>query len=113
MLLTHGTRSVLKERIRRFFGGLPCRVQVAALPWRKTQDGCEVLVVTSRGPGRWVLPKGWAENREQPFEAAAREASEEAGIEGAVARREIGRFYYGKVLKSGLEWRCEVQVYPM
>lgn len=113
MLISHGARSFLKERIRRFFGGLPCRVQVAALPWRKTEKGCEVLLVTSRGTGRWVLPKGWPERNEEPFEAAEREAAEEAGISGFVARREFGRFYYGKTLPSGLEWRCQVQVYPM
>lgn len=113
MFFSHGTRGILKERLRRFFGGMPCRVQVAALPWRKTGDGCEVMLVTSRGTGRWVLPKGWPERDEEPFEAAEREAAEEAGIGGAIGRHEIGRFYYGKVLKSGLEWRCQVQVYPM
>ena len=113
MLISHGRRKRLKERIRRFFGGVPCRVQVAALPWRKAEDGFEVLLVTSRGTGRWVLPKGWPEKREEPYEAAAREAAEEAGVDGTIARRAAGRFYYAKLLPSGMRWRCEVFVYPL
>lgn len=113
MLMSHSGRKRLRERIRRFFGGVPCRMQVAALPWRKTNDGIEVLLVTSRGTGRWVLPKGWPERREEPYEAAAREAAEEAGIDGGIARREAGRYYYEKQLPSGMRWRCEVLVYPL
>ena len=88
-------------------------MQVAALPWRKAEDGFEVLLVTSRGTGRWVLPKGWPEKREEPYEAAAREAAEEAGVDGTIARRAAGRFYYAKLLPSGMRWRCEVFVYPL
>lgn len=115
MMIGHGRRSLLKERIRRFLGGLPPRVQVAALPWRTGEDGSagEVLLVTSRGSGRWVLPKGWPEKREMLHEAAAREAAEEAGVTGTVAPDEIGRFYYGKAMPSGSRWRCEVRVFPL
>ena len=114
MMIGHCRRSLLMERIRRLLGGLPPRVQVAALPWRPGEDGGgEVLLVTSRGSGRWVLPKGWPEKRERLFEAAAREAAEEAGVAGAVAQREIGRFYYGKAMPSGTRWRCEVHVFPL
>ena len=114
MMIGAGRRSLLRERIRRLLGGLPPRVQVAALPWREAgQGGREVLLVTSRGTGRWVLPKGWPEKREFLYEAAAREAIEEAGVTGTMATEEVGRFYYGKVLPSGLNWRCEVRVYPL
>ena len=113
MFITHSRRNRIRERIRRFFGGVPCRVQVAALPWRKTEDGVEVMLVTSRGTGRWVLPKGWPEKREARHEAAAREAAEEAGIGGGISPREVGRFYYEKQLPSGMRWRCEVSVHPL
>lgn len=113
MLISHRSRKHLTERLRRFIGGLPRRVQVAALPWRKAGDGFEVLLVTSRGSGRWVLPKGWPEKREQPHEAAAREAAEEAGVGGVTFPREVGRFYYAKTLPSGMSWRCEVRVFPL
>lgn len=113
MVISHTTRNRLIDRLRRMFGGVPCRVQAAALPWRVGEHGVEVMLVTSRGTGRWVLPKGWPEKREKLFEAAAREAAEEAGVAGAVAQREIGRFYYGKAMPSGTRWRCEVRVFPL
>ena len=113
MLMSHSTRRQLFERARLMFGGLPCRVQVAALPWRLTNEGVEVMLVTSRGTGRWVLPKGWPEGGEHWHEAAAREAAEEAGLSGGTSSIEIGRFHYGKVLRSGMEWRCEVHVFPL
>lgn len=113
MLLSHRTRSRAIERIRRLFGGVPCHRQAAALPWRRTAAGIEVLLVTSRDSGRWIVPKGWPEGAEAFHQAAAREAAEEAGIAGEVAETEIGRFYYGKRLRSGLQRRCEVLVYPI
>jgi 8-oxo-dGTP pyrophosphatase MutT (NUDIX family) len=114
MFLSHGLRRRLAERIRLLFGGMPCRVQVAALPWRRTSDGdFEVMLVTSRGTGRWVLPKGWPEGEEHPHEAAGREAAEEAGVSGAISPSQIGAFFYHKKLNTGLEWRCQVRVFPM
>lgn len=114
MLISHGTRNALTERVRRLFGGNPCRVQVAALPWRKTADGdVEVLLITSRGTGRWVLPKGWPEGGETLIESAVREAFEEAGVKGAVVEAEAGRYYYGKAQDTGVAWRCEVAVFPI
>lgn len=114
MLISHGTRNILAERIRRFFGGMPRRMQAAVLPWRRAEDGCvEILLVTSRGTGRWVLPKGWPEGREALHDAAAREAVEEAGASGAVSSGEAGRYHYAKKRRSGLEWRCEVAVFPL
>lgn len=113
MFMRPTTRNHLLDRVRRLFGGLPCRVQVAALPWRKAEDGVEILMVTSRDTGRWVLPKGWPEGHEDLWMAAAREAGEEAGVDGAVSRFEIGRYYYDKRRPSGMEWRCEVLVFPL
>jgi 8-oxo-dGTP pyrophosphatase MutT (NUDIX family) len=112
-MVSHATRNRITERVRRLFGGKPCRLQVAALPWRKTRDDIEVMLITSRDTGRWVLPKGWPEGHEQLFDTAAREAAEEAGLGGAVARFEIGSYFYAKVLASGMERRCEVLVFPL
>ncbi|MCT8998505.1 NUDIX hydrolase [Chelativorans intermedius] len=103
----------LMERLRRLFGGNPPRVQAAALPWRLEKGRVEVLLITSRGTGRWVLPKGWPEGGESLAGTAAREAREEAGVEGRMADREIGRYFYGKETESGLTWRCEVAVFPL
>ncbi|MBA3448828.1 MAG: NUDIX hydrolase [Pseudaminobacter sp.] len=113
MMISYTTRNHFIDRIRLLFGGMPCRVQVAALPWRKSPDGVEVMLITSRDTGRWVIPKGWPEGQEDLFEAAAREAAEEAGLQGSVSRLEIGRYYYGKRQRSGMKARCEVLVFPL
>lgn len=107
------TSNSLVERVRRLFGKVPRRLQVAALPWRKTDTGVEIMLITSRDTGRWVLPKGWPEDAEDFSLAAAREAGEEAGLSGSVARREAGRYYYAKMLSSGREVPCEVLVFPL
>ena len=114
-IFTHGTRLRLTETVRRLFGGNPRRVQAAALPWRVTADGngIEILLVTSRGTGRWVLPKGWPEGSETLAMAAQREAREEAGVRGCASENEIGRFYYHKLDGTGVEWPCEVAVIPL
>ena len=107
------TSNHLVERVRRLFGKTACRLQVAALPWRKTADGVEIMLITSRDTGRWVLPKGWPEADEDLSQAAAREAGEEAGLTGAVSRREAGRYFYAKALSSGEDVPCEVLVFPL
>ena len=58
----------------------PRRLQVAALCFRRTDTGCEVLLVTSRDTGRWVIPKGWPMEGKSSAESAAQEAWEEAGV---------------------------------
>ncbi len=107
------TNNHLVERVRRLFGKTPNRLQVAALPWRKAGEGIEVLLITSRDTGRWVLPKGWPEGTENLCEAAAREAAEEAGLSGVISQQEAGRYHYVKALSSGEEVVCEVLVYPL
>ena len=38
----------------------PERMQVSALCHRRDASGkTEILLITSRGTGRWILPKGW------------------------------------------------------
>ncbi len=103
----------LAERVRKLFGTVPCRLQVAALPWRIGEAGIEIMLITSRDTGRWVLPKGWPEAREPLSEAAAREAQEEAGVAGTISHIEAGRYFYAKALASGQEVPCEVLVYSL
>lgn len=55
----------------------------------------QVLLITSRGTGRWVIPKGWPMCGRTLAEAAMIEAWEEAGIR-ATPEREIGTFRYDK-----------------
>jgi len=86
-------------------------MQYAALPYR-LRDGVEVLLITSRETGRWVLPKGWPMKGRKPHAAAAREALEEAGIKGKVGKSAIGSYRYGKRLAQGI-MPCTVEVYPL
>jgi 8-oxo-dGTP pyrophosphatase MutT (NUDIX family) len=90
------------------------RVQYAALPYRrKGKSPTEVLLVTSRETGRWIIPKGWPAKGKSPHKSAAREAREEAGVVGSVKRRPLGVFSYQKRLKSGKVVACEVQVFAL
>ena len=50
------------------------RMQNGALCWRATGTGIEVLLITSRDTGRWVIPKGWPIAGLAPEAAAARRA---------------------------------------
>jgi 8-oxo-dGTP pyrophosphatase MutT (NUDIX family) len=73
--------------------------QVAALPVRRGPDGSvEVLLVTSRDTGRWVIPKGWTSKRLKDRDAAAREAMQEAGVAGKIANKPIGQYRYRKLI---------------
>ncbi|WP_336056652.1 NUDIX hydrolase [Nitratireductor sp. CH_MIT9313-5] len=112
-LLDTMRRMNIGEQLRRFFGGNPPRVQVAALPWRMREEQVEILLITSRDTGRWVLPKGWPEGRETLSEAAAREAAEEAGVSGTISNREVGRYIYRKKQSSGIQMRCEVALFAL
>lgn len=89
------------------------RKQYAALPWRLEDGAPQVLLVTSRETGRWVLPKGWPMKKRRPHDAAAVEAFEEAGAVGRVEKRPLGVFRYQKRLKDGSTALCEVSVFPM
>ena len=89
------------------------RIQYAALPFRPGLDGVEVMLITSRETKRWVIPKGWPMPGKSPVEAAAIEAHEEAGIDGAVAETPVGAYSYLKRLKSGKDRPVEVVVYPL
>ena len=87
--------------------------QVAALPWRLTDDGRQILMITSRETRRWVIPKGGRMVGKTDPEAAAQEAMEEAGVRGEMDQTSIGVFRYAKGLKDGGVRQCVVSVYPL
>ena len=89
------------------------RVQYAALPYRIAGAKTEILLVTSLGTKRWIIPKGWPMSGRAPHEAAAREALEEAGVFGDVAREAIGTYRYDKRRRSGAIVPCTVEVFPL
>ena len=81
--------------------------QSAVLPYRRRDGNLEVLLITSRGGRRWVLPKGIVEPGMTAPVSAAKEAREEAGIEGAVSERVLGSYRQDK-------WggTCRIEVFP-
>lgn len=87
--------------------------QYAALPMRGGKKSLEVMLVTSRFTKRWVLPKGWPAKKLTPWEAAAREAFEEAGLKGKIERKAVGAYEYDKWLAPGKILRCRVKVFPL
>jgi 8-oxo-dGTP pyrophosphatase MutT (NUDIX family) len=93
----------------------PKRTQYAALCYRRSKnDGqLEILLLTSRDTGRWVIPKGWPMEGKMCHEAAEREAYEEAGVKGATGSERIGFYMYDKGMDQGLKVQCMVQVYPI
>ncbi|SMY06555.1 NUDIX hydrolase [Flavimaricola marinus] len=70
--------------------------QFAALCWRIVNGGPEICLITTRGKGRWTLPKGWPMDGQTPAEAAAMEAFEEAGLTGQSLDRCLGVYTYVK-----------------
>lgn len=90
------------------------RLQIGALPFRRGRDGLQrFLLVTSRESRRWVIPKGWPMKGRKPFQAAAREAYEEAGLRGQVGKRPLGYYLYEKRLKNLNAVVCQVKVFPL
>ena len=88
--------------------------QYGVLPYRVSAVGqMEVMLLTSRGVGRWVIPKGWPMVGRKPREVALIEAREEAGIKGIIGRRPIGAYPYAKTMERGEERLCECIVFLM
>jgi 8-oxo-dGTP pyrophosphatase MutT (NUDIX family) len=87
--------------------------QYAALPYIALDGDLSVCLITSRGTRRWVIPKGWPKPPFQPFEQAAREAKEEAGLVGEIATDPIGSYTYCKRLHASASADCRVLVYPL
>lgn len=87
--------------------------QVAALPFR-TRDGVlEVLLITSRETRQWIIPKGWRRKSRQPHDVATREARQEAGVVGRIAKRAIGSYRYEKRLAANDAIACKVRIFPL
>lgn len=90
----------------------PKRQQVAALCYKQTDEGLKVLLITSRGTGRWIVPKGWPVKGKNGPDSALQEAWEEAGVSRADIEEEpVGFYDYAKDLNNGQSIPVEAQVY--
>lgn len=92
----------------------PKRLQVAALCLRGRGKKREVLLITSRDTGRWILPKGWPIDGLTAPGAALQEAWEEAGVKtGTVTDTPLGSYDYDKRMEGGVPVAVEVKVYAV
>ena len=99
------SRSTLPKKMRD-------ATQFAALPFRVGTTGRpEIMLLTSRETGRWVIPKGWPLKGLKPHQVAAQEAYEEAGLVGSItSKRPVGIYHYEKQFAAG-GLLCEVRVF--
>jgi 8-oxo-dGTP pyrophosphatase MutT (NUDIX family) len=100
-----GTRAVTERKTK--------GTQFAALPYRLSGEGVEILLITTRRSKRWIVPKGWPIEGLEPAASAAQEALEEAGLSGEIDRDSIGFFTYLKELRHGISVPCQVLVFPL
>ncbi|WP_370283111.1 NUDIX hydrolase [Pseudooceanicola sp.] len=89
------------------------RTQFAALCYRMVGEKPEFLLITSRGTGRWIVPKGWPMAGRTAPGCALREAYEEAGVIGRAAATPLGLYPYTKLLDDGQAVPCAALVFPV
>ncbi|MFK5891725.1 MAG: histidine phosphatase family protein [Pseudomonadota bacterium] len=82
--------------------------QSAVIPYRYINGKLQILLISSSKNKHMVIPKGIKEPGLTPQDSAAKEALEEAGIEGQVESTIIGSYDYQK-------WKASthVDIYPM
>lgn len=82
--------------------------QSAVIPFIKTEERVEVLIITSTKKRKWILPKGIVEVNLTARESAMKEALEEAGVKGELLPEKLGTYKYKK-------WggKCKVKVYAL
>jgi 8-oxo-dGTP pyrophosphatase MutT (NUDIX family) len=109
------TAPVIKQ-LPLHFGATPksaIRTQFAALCYRVKGNKVQVLLVTTRRTGRWIVPKGWPMDGMTPQKSALQEAWEEAGVIGRPDARPLGLFSYTKVSDDEEMLPCVAMVYAV
>lgn len=85
--------------------------QAGAIPYTIVEGRAVFLLITSRRSGRWIFPKGAPIESHAPWQVAAHEAYEEAGIEGEVETAPIGTY---RTLKRTIPPAfVDVDMYPL
>jgi 8-oxo-dGTP pyrophosphatase MutT (NUDIX family) len=102
----------LAEEAEKLFSGRAIQ-QYAAICYRRQSPSAEVevLLISARASGRWIIPKGWPIEQKLPHQVAEREAWEEAGIKGKAKKRAFGYYTYLKTLEGGDKVPSVVQVH--
>jgi 8-oxo-dGTP pyrophosphatase MutT (NUDIX family) len=70
--------------------------QSGVIPYRHRGERLEIALITAREDSRWGIPKGHLERGMMPYESAAQEAYEEAGLVGEVGEACVGSYLYEK-----------------
>ena len=87
-------------------------LQAGVIAYRIRRGEIQVLLLTSRDTGRWIIPKGNIKPGTSPAKAAAQEALEEAGVKGTiVSSTPLGMYTYFKQLRSGEVRATAVEVF--
>lgn len=74
--------------------------QSAVIPYRICDGRIEVLLITTRSKGRWIVPKGWIEENLASHVSAGKEALEEAGVQGEISPASLGCYRHGRSKKD-------------
>lgn len=99
----------MRDLLGKLLGRRPPVLQVAALCMDPATG--RLLLITSRGTKRWIIPKGWPMTGRSAAGAALREAWEEAGVCGRAQESPVGQYAYNKKQGRGLGIPINVQVY--
>lgn len=88
--------------------------QAGVIPYRIVDGQLEVLLVTSRDSGRWVIPKGYIDAGLNARQAAVQEAWEEAGVRGEITSTiPLGFIPYLKILGDGEARAASIEVHTL
>ncbi len=87
--------------------------QCAALCYRMKNGKVQVLLITSRGTKRWIIPKGWQVKGRSMAQSAVIEAWEEAGVIGRAKGDTLGQFNYIKSEGPGRLSPCTATVFAV
>lgn len=88
------------------------RTQFGALCFRIHKGKVQVLLVTGRRSGRWIIPKGWPINKATPADSALKEAWEEAGVIGKQAGECLGIYSHYRT-DPAIRYPNVVAVFPV
>ena len=87
--------------------------QIGALCYRRKGSKINILLISSRRSGRWIIPKGWKLDKLNNRKSAALEAWEEAGVQGRVSARRVGAYFYRKKKTEDSYFTCQVKVFSL
>lgn len=101
---------MLRELFRNWTTPHPVPVirQSGALPYALVDGKVVFLLVTSRRTGRWIFPKGSISAGMTPWDSAAKEALEEAGVAGEIGTHPLGSY---RNMDKGVP--VDVELYPL